>query len=268
MKKILVVGFSVLFLFVFATESKAASCSVNAGTGKVIVNISINNPSRAKYPISDVTGFSIKVSGVDSDEAEYTSTQNGNLSGSEFLVGSNYVFPMNIVLDISDVANYRTDKPSDCSVLSENEDITYNVDAVYTGALKSTGRRTSSTPAPTTEVLGANETTIAPATEPVVEPVVTLAPVAVVETPAPTPVTEVLGEEFFRFNTDLRFGMQNDDVAELQKRLQKEGFFKFDKITGVFGSITKQAVMDYQKAKGIPYITGFCGPLTRAELNK
>ncbi len=127
---------------------------------------------------------------------------------------------------------------------------------------------TSGTPAPTTEVLGANETTIEPTTEPVVESVVTVAPVAVVETPVAAPITEVLGEEVFRFNMDLGFGMQNDDVAELQKRLQKEGFFKFDKITGLFGSITKQAVKDYQKAKGISYITGFCGPLTRAELNK
>jgi hypothetical protein len=78
----------------------------------------------------------------------------------------------------------------------------------------------------------------------------------------------VLGESTFAFTTDLRMGMQSDAVRELQERLRAEGFFTFPTSTGYFGPITFAAVKAYQQAKGIPFVTGFVGPLTRAELNK
>jgi len=80
---------------------------------------------------------------------------------------------------------------------------------------------------------------------------------------------EVLGEETFKFLNDLALGSTHPDVKELQKRLRAEGFFTFPTDTGYFGPITLEAVKAYQTAHpAIGYVTGFCGPLTRAELNK
>ena len=76
----------------------------------------------------------------------------------------------------------------------------------------------------------------------------------------------VLGLETFQFNKNLRLGMTNNDVLELQKVLAKLGFFKVNP-TGYFGQITLKAVKAYQASKGISP-TGFVGVLTRAELNK
>ncbi|MFA5942097.1 MAG: peptidoglycan-binding protein [Candidatus Paceibacterota bacterium] len=70
------------------------------------------------------------------------------------------------------------------------------------------------------------------------------------------------------FEKNLGFGIKDDEVARLQKELQDEGFF--DKniiITGNFMDLTKKAVVEFQKAHGIP-ATGFVGELTRKELNK
>ena len=89
-----------------------------------------------------------------------------------------------------------------------------------------------------------------------------------VATPVVTPaVGQVLGAETFVFTTYLSFGMQSNDVKELQERLRKEGFFTFPTSTGYFGPITLAAVKAYQTAHGIS-ATGFVGPLTIAELNK
>ncbi len=65
----------------------------------------------------------------------------------------------------------------------------------------------------------------------------------------------------FVFNKNLCFGMQNDDVKQLQLRLGVV-------CTGFFGYLTLKAVIAYQKAKGISPSIGFVWPLTRAELNK
>lgn len=78
----------------------------------------------------------------------------------------------------------------------------------------------------------------------------------------------VLGESTSSFNSDLRMGMQSEEVRQLQERLRAEGFFTHPTSTGYFGPITLAAVKAYQTAKGIPFVTGFVGPLTRAELNK
>jgi cysteine-rich repeat protein len=89
-------------------------------------------------------------------------------------------------------------------------------------------------------------------------------------TPTPTaPQGQVLGETSkFIFTINLRVGSRGVDVIELQKRLRAEGFFTYPTDTGYFGSITKASVIAYQKAHGISPTSGFCGPLTRAELNK
>lgn len=77
---------------------------------------------------------------------------------------------------------------------------------------------------------------------------------------------QVLGAATFRFNQNLGQGSRNDDVLELQQRLQAEGVYN-GPITGFFGPLTQAALKAYQTKKGI-LSTGFLGPLTRAELNK
>jgi hypothetical protein len=74
--------------------------------------------------------------------------------------------------------------------------------------------------------------------------------------------------EKYIFNNDLSFGMQNEEVKELQKVLMSLGLLKIKEPTGYFGSITKTAVMEYQTLKSITPVSGYVGPLTRAELNK
>jgi len=92
---------------------------------------------------------------------------------------------------------------------------------------------------------------------------------APVVTTAPAQQGQVLGAQDFRFSENLRQGMRSDDVKELQARLRTEGFFTFHTDTGYFGPITFAAVKAYQTAHpAIGYVTGFVGPLTRAELNK
>ncbi len=97
----------------------------------------------------------------------------------------------------------------------------------------------------------------------------------IVETAEPiattTPELEstVLGANTFKFNQDLRYGMRNQDVYELQERLRSEGHFTYPTSTGFFGPFTFAAVKAYQTANpDIGYVTGFVGPLTRAVLNK
>lgn len=65
----------------------------------------------------------------------------------------------------------------------------------------------------------------------------------------------------FKFTQNLWFGLRSNDVLQLQKRL---GVYPQ---TGYFGPLTFAAVVKYQRAQGITP-TGFCGPLTRASLNK
>lgn len=67
---------------------------------------------------------------------------------------------------------------------------------------------------------------------------------------------------------DLRNGATSDEVRELQERLRELGFFTYPESTGYFGSLTHEAVKAYQQARGIVPVSGYVGPLTRAELNK
>lgn len=66
----------------------------------------------------------------------------------------------------------------------------------------------------------------------------------------------------FQFTKNLYFGMYNNDVLELQKRLGID----YSSWPGGFGVRTLAAVKAYQASKNIP-TTGFVGVLTRASLN-
>lgn len=67
------------------------------------------------------------------------------------------------------------------------------------------------------------------------------------------------------FEKDLMQGMRDDDVVKLQEELSKEGLFKVQP-TGFFGSITQEAVREFQKEHGLPE-TGNVDSSTRNELN-
>jgi hypothetical protein len=86
--------------------------------------------------------------------------------------------------------------------------------------------------------------------------------------PTTPPRGQVLGAEVFRFTKNLKYGMTDSDVMELQKRLIAEKFLTLDAPTNYFGPLTFAAVKKYQTAHGIVPVLGFVGPLTRAELNK
>lgn len=71
----------------------------------------------------------------------------------------------------------------------------------------------------------------------------------------------------FKFTQHLSIGMTNTDVGVLQKMLKSLGLFPATQsVTSFFGSITLQAVKDFQTKNGIP-ATGFVGDLTLQALN-
>jgi hypothetical protein len=77
----------------------------------------------------------------------------------------------------------------------------------------------------------------------------------------------------YTFNTDLVFGMTNNDVKALQDCLKYEGLFPTNAAsTGYFGAITKTAVQKFQDKYNIAVSTdpgyGRVGPRTRAKLNE
>lgn len=71
----------------------------------------------------------------------------------------------------------------------------------------------------------------------------------------------------FKFLINMKLGDKNNDVKELQLRLQKEGFFpKNVTASGTFGNVTKTSVISYQKKFGLSQ-DGMVGPKTREVLN-
>lgn len=80
----------------------------------------------------------------------------------------------------------------------------------------------------------------------------------------PPPITSPKPQHIF--TSDMYFGMTNNEVVQLQDRLKYEGVFPNIPSTGYFGTITKSAIISYQKAHNIP-ATGYCGPITRTSLN-
>lgn len=79
----------------------------------------------------------------------------------------------------------------------------------------------------------------------------------------------VLGVEYEgKFVSFLNVGSKGDEVKLLQNVLKKLGYFPANQeITGFYGSLTKKAVADFQKANGIDAV-GYVGPKTRETLNK
>ena len=67
-------------------------------------------------------------------------------------------------------------------------------------------------------------------------------------------------------STVLKQGMENQSVKDLQTKLITMGYLKAT-ATGYFGTATKQAVIDFQKAKGLT-ADGIAGPATFAALGK
>lgn len=70
----------------------------------------------------------------------------------------------------------------------------------------------------------------------------------------------------YAFNTNLTVGSRGADVTALQNALAAAGYFTATP-TGYFGSVTKSAVMAFQRANSISPVSGYFGPLTRAVMN-
>lgn len=66
------------------------------------------------------------------------------------------------------------------------------------------------------------------------------------------------------YNRLLKEGMKGEDVKQVQIRLKELGYFNGNP-TGYYGTITKQAVMDYQRARGC-VVDGIVGQATWTQL--
>lgn len=73
-------------------------------------------------------------------------------------------------------------------------------------------------------------------------------------------------ETLVEFSRNLKVGDTGKDVEQLQIKLKQLGLFKAD-VTQKFGSVTKEAVMEFQKKNKLSP-TGIVGPETREILNK
>lgn len=78
----------------------------------------------------------------------------------------------------------------------------------------------------------------------------------------------------FVFNKNLKFGMDDPDVAELQKFLDTHGFpiattgpGSLDQLSTIFGKKTKNSLILFQKSVHL-LASGYFGPKTRAYVNK
>lgn len=67
-------------------------------------------------------------------------------------------------------------------------------------------------------------------------------------------------------STDLQIGSTGQQVTELQTLLKKLDYFHVDP-TGYYGSITKNAVSEFQRDFNIPS-TGYTGSLTRSKIDQ
>lgn len=77
------------------------------------------------------------------------------------------------------------------------------------------------------------------------------------------------------FGVNLTHGMNNAEVKALQQGLKEEGSFTYPSITGYYGNVTAQAVLDFQKKYAIAPLPELIqlggkqvGPKTRAKLNE
>ena len=70
----------------------------------------------------------------------------------------------------------------------------------------------------------------------------------------------------YTFTRDLALGSTGTEVSELQRLLKALGSFAYPTITGYYGTLTRDAVITFQKANGISPV-GIVGPQTRNLLN-
>ncbi|HOZ36601.1 MAG TPA: Ig-like domain-containing protein [bacterium] len=78
----------------------------------------------------------------------------------------------------------------------------------------------------------------------------------------------------YQFTRDLKIGLMGEDVKELQKYLNANGFVLAadgsgspDKETDKFGSLTRNALIKFQQANDISPAVGYFGPVTRKFVN-
>lgn len=85
----------------------------------------------------------------------------------------------------------------------------------------------------------------------------------------------VLGVRKYNFTRDLKIGMTGDDVQELQRYLNNNGYLlaktgpgSAGQETKKFGRATREALVKFQKANKINPAVGYFGSLTRKAVNK
>ncbi|MDB4979202.1 MAG: hypothetical protein JWM56_1388 [Candidatus Peribacteria bacterium] len=84
-------------------------------------------------------------------------------------------------------------------------------------------------------------------------------------------IEHVMADKKLAVETFLTDGDKNDQVRILQRFLVKQGFLAADRMSGLFGPVTHEAVLAYQLAKGIILKTtdkgaGYVGPATLSHL--
>lgn len=67
------------------------------------------------------------------------------------------------------------------------------------------------------------------------------------------------------FAHDILYGTQGDSVRALQSHLVKHGLLNNQQITGIYGPITREAVIKLQQEQGTP-TDGIVGPITRSKI--
>ena len=68
------------------------------------------------------------------------------------------------------------------------------------------------------------------------------------------------------FASNLFYGIRGNEVARLQKYLAANGYYPEALTTGYFGSLTRAAVIRFQKLNNIAPAVGYVGPITRDAL--
>lgn len=63
----------------------------------------------------------------------------------------------------------------------------------------------------------------------------------------------------------LKIGSRGQAVSSLQQELKNKGYFTYPKVTGYYGTITRDAVIRFQKAYGL-YVDGLAGAKTQTAL--
>ncbi len=74
--------------------------------------------------------------------------------------------------------------------------------------------------------------------------------------------------DFVVFSTDMKFGDKGEAVKDLQEFLVYEGSYLESLVTGYFGSLTRNAVMKFQRKYSITPVSGYVGYKTRHRMQQ